>query len=188
MAHSLLLCCKRWCCFFFLLLRSDPKLFRDDVDIKFSRTLNSCKVPQVHVHLVLCFICLTSIDSKSKQQGPKQTTANLHCGNTCSRVDVILHLVPSLLSSKRMVHFRSYKMWKPTDRKCDTQSYILQYVTCITKMLIVIIMGVHATNRWCHGDVVKVNLTWWPKLFTCSVWFNTFSISFWRQDFVNWVG
>uniref|UniRef100_A0A1I8IW63 Ras-specific guanine nucleotide-releasing factor 2 n=1 Tax=Macrostomum lignano TaxID=282301 RepID=A0A1I8IW63_9PLAT len=27
-------------------IRSDPKLFRDDVDIKFSRTLNSCKVPQ----------------------------------------------------------------------------------------------------------------------------------------------
>ncbi|XP_041368344.1 ras-specific guanine nucleotide-releasing factor 2-like isoform X7 [Gigantopelta aegis] len=26
---------------------SDPKLFRDDVDIKFSRTLNSCKVPQI---------------------------------------------------------------------------------------------------------------------------------------------
>ena len=31
----------------FFLHRSDPKLFRDDVDIKFSRTLNSCKVPQV---------------------------------------------------------------------------------------------------------------------------------------------
>ncbi|PAA81617.1 hypothetical protein BOX15_Mlig001641g2 [Macrostomum lignano] len=28
-------------------IRSDPKLFRDDVDIKFSRTLNSCKVPQI---------------------------------------------------------------------------------------------------------------------------------------------
>jgi hypothetical protein len=28
-------------------LRSDPKLFRDDEEIKFSRTLNSCKVPQV---------------------------------------------------------------------------------------------------------------------------------------------
>ncbi|PVD19918.1 hypothetical protein C0Q70_20412 [Pomacea canaliculata] len=28
-------------------VRSDPKLFRDDVDIKFSRTLNSCKVPQI---------------------------------------------------------------------------------------------------------------------------------------------
>jgi len=27
--------------------RTDPKLFRDDVDIKFSRSLNSCKVPQV---------------------------------------------------------------------------------------------------------------------------------------------
>ncbi|CAH1796894.1 unnamed protein product [Owenia fusiformis] len=26
---------------------SDPKLFKDDVDIKFSRTLNSCKVPQI---------------------------------------------------------------------------------------------------------------------------------------------
>ncbi|XP_013403416.1 ras-specific guanine nucleotide-releasing factor 1 [Lingula anatina] len=26
---------------------SDPKLFRDDIDIKFSRTLNSCKVPQI---------------------------------------------------------------------------------------------------------------------------------------------
>ncbi|XP_052831997.1 ras-specific guanine nucleotide-releasing factor 2 isoform X2 [Octopus bimaculoides] len=28
-------------------LQSDPKLFRDDVDIKFSRTLNSCRVPQI---------------------------------------------------------------------------------------------------------------------------------------------
>ncbi|KAJ8303945.1 hypothetical protein KUTeg_017528 [Tegillarca granosa] len=28
-------------------VRSDPKLFHDDVDIKFSRTLNSCKVPQI---------------------------------------------------------------------------------------------------------------------------------------------
>lgn len=28
-------------------LRSDPKLFRDDVDIRFSRALNSCKVPQI---------------------------------------------------------------------------------------------------------------------------------------------
>lgn len=29
------------------MFRSDPKLFKDDVDIKFSHTLNSCKVPQV---------------------------------------------------------------------------------------------------------------------------------------------
>lgn len=28
-------------------LRSDPRLFNDDVDIRFSRTLNSCKLPQV---------------------------------------------------------------------------------------------------------------------------------------------
>ncbi|ELT93796.1 hypothetical protein CAPTEDRAFT_169570 [Capitella teleta] len=28
-------------------VRSDPKLFRDDIDIKFSRTLNSCRVPQI---------------------------------------------------------------------------------------------------------------------------------------------
>uniref|UniRef100_A0A1I8HJ56 Ras-specific guanine nucleotide-releasing factor 2 n=1 Tax=Macrostomum lignano TaxID=282301 RepID=A0A1I8HJ56_9PLAT len=28
-------------------IRSDPKLYRDDIDIKFSRTLNSCKVPQI---------------------------------------------------------------------------------------------------------------------------------------------
>ena len=28
-------------------LRSDPRLFKDDVDIRFSRTLNSCKLPQV---------------------------------------------------------------------------------------------------------------------------------------------
>ncbi|KAA0193679.1 Ras-specific guanine nucleotide-releasing factor 1 [Fasciolopsis buskii] len=27
-------------------IRSDPRLFKDDVDIKFSHTLNSCKVPQ----------------------------------------------------------------------------------------------------------------------------------------------
>jgi len=33
--------CGRMC------FRTDPKLFRDDVDIKFSRSLNSCKVPQV---------------------------------------------------------------------------------------------------------------------------------------------
>ena len=26
---------------------NDPKLFNDDVDIKFSRTLNSCRIPQV---------------------------------------------------------------------------------------------------------------------------------------------
>lgn len=25
-------------------IKNDPKLFRDDVDIRFSRTLNSCKV------------------------------------------------------------------------------------------------------------------------------------------------
>lgn len=34
----------RWC---FVDFRTDPKLFRDDIDIKFSRSLNSCKVPQV---------------------------------------------------------------------------------------------------------------------------------------------
>ncbi|XP_058792111.1 ras-specific guanine nucleotide-releasing factor 2-like isoform X1 [Phymastichus coffea] len=28
-------------------IRNDPKLFKDDVDIRFSRTLNSCKVPQI---------------------------------------------------------------------------------------------------------------------------------------------
>jgi RasGEF N-terminal motif len=28
-------------------LRSDPHLFKDDVDIRFSRTLNSCKLPQI---------------------------------------------------------------------------------------------------------------------------------------------
>ncbi|TGZ67619.1 hypothetical protein CRM22_004696 [Opisthorchis felineus] len=28
-------------------VRSDPRLFKDDVDIKFSHTLNSCKVPQI---------------------------------------------------------------------------------------------------------------------------------------------
>jgi hypothetical protein len=33
--------------FFSYWSRTDPKLFRDDVDIKFSRSLNSCKVPQV---------------------------------------------------------------------------------------------------------------------------------------------
>jgi hypothetical protein len=28
-------------------IKNDPKLFKDDVDIRFSRTLNSCKVPQI---------------------------------------------------------------------------------------------------------------------------------------------
>lgn len=28
-------------------LKNDPKLFRDEADIRFSRTLNSCKVPQI---------------------------------------------------------------------------------------------------------------------------------------------
>lgn len=28
-------------------VRSDPRLFTDDVDIRFSRALNSCKVPQI---------------------------------------------------------------------------------------------------------------------------------------------
>ncbi|CAG0919797.1 unnamed protein product [Notodromas monacha] len=28
-------------------VKSDPRLFKDDVDIRFSRTLNSCKVPQI---------------------------------------------------------------------------------------------------------------------------------------------
>ncbi|XP_031780546.1 ras-specific guanine nucleotide-releasing factor 2 isoform X5 [Nasonia vitripennis] len=28
-------------------IRNDPKLFKDDIDIRFSRTLNSCKVPQI---------------------------------------------------------------------------------------------------------------------------------------------
>ncbi|XP_011501193.1 PREDICTED: ras-specific guanine nucleotide-releasing factor 2-like [Ceratosolen solmsi marchali] len=28
-------------------IRNDPKLFKDDTDIRFSRTLNSCKVPQI---------------------------------------------------------------------------------------------------------------------------------------------
>ena len=27
--------------------KSDPSLFKDDVDIRFSRTLNNCKVPQI---------------------------------------------------------------------------------------------------------------------------------------------
>lgn len=30
-----------------LSLHSDPRLFTDDIDIRFSRTLNSCKLPQV---------------------------------------------------------------------------------------------------------------------------------------------
>ncbi|XP_070543537.1 ras-specific guanine nucleotide-releasing factor 2-like isoform X2 [Ptychodera flava] len=30
-----------------LSIRSDPRLFKDDIDIRFSRTLNSCKVPQI---------------------------------------------------------------------------------------------------------------------------------------------
>lgn len=30
-----------------LSVHSDPRLFTDDVDIRFSRTLNSCKLPQV---------------------------------------------------------------------------------------------------------------------------------------------
>lgn len=28
-------------------IKADPRLFKDDVDIRFSRTLNSCKLPQV---------------------------------------------------------------------------------------------------------------------------------------------
>jgi hypothetical protein len=28
-------------------VRNDPRLFTDDVDIRFSRALNSCKVPQI---------------------------------------------------------------------------------------------------------------------------------------------
>ncbi|GFR15149.1 ras-specific guanine nucleotide-releasing factor 2, partial [Trichonephila clavata] len=28
-------------------IRNDPRLFKDDVDIRFSRTLNSCKLPQI---------------------------------------------------------------------------------------------------------------------------------------------
>ncbi|KAK9507036.1 hypothetical protein O3M35_008866 [Rhynocoris fuscipes] len=28
-------------------IKNDPKLFKDDVDIRFSKTLNSCKVPQI---------------------------------------------------------------------------------------------------------------------------------------------
>ena len=39
--------------------RSDPKLFRDDIDIKFSRTLNSCKVPQVWQ-----LVCVFYLNSK----------------------------------------------------------------------------------------------------------------------------
>lgn len=35
------------CVWIFSDYRSDRRLFLDDVDIKFSRTLNSCKVPQV---------------------------------------------------------------------------------------------------------------------------------------------
>lgn len=30
-------------------VENDPKLFNDDVDIKFSKTLNSCKIPQVRL-------------------------------------------------------------------------------------------------------------------------------------------
>lgn len=32
---------------FFLPIRNDPRLFKDDIDIRFSRTLNSCKLPQI---------------------------------------------------------------------------------------------------------------------------------------------
>lgn len=28
-------------------IKNDPKLFKDEADIRFSRTLNSCKVPQI---------------------------------------------------------------------------------------------------------------------------------------------
>ena len=28
-------------------VQNDPNLFKDDIDIRFSRTLNSCKVPQI---------------------------------------------------------------------------------------------------------------------------------------------
>lgn len=30
-----------------LSIKNDPKLFKDEADIRFSRTLNSCKVPQI---------------------------------------------------------------------------------------------------------------------------------------------
>lgn len=33
--------------FCFCFHRNDPRLFKDDVDIRFSRTLNSCKLPQI---------------------------------------------------------------------------------------------------------------------------------------------
>jgi hypothetical protein len=32
-------------------IKNDPKLFKDDVDIRFSRTLNSCKVWQLVYNL-----------------------------------------------------------------------------------------------------------------------------------------
>ena len=32
---------------YFVFYRNDPRLFKDDVDIRFSRTLNSCKLPQI---------------------------------------------------------------------------------------------------------------------------------------------
>ena len=37
--------------------RCDPKLFKDDVDIKFSRSLNSCKVPQVKFIFIMSEFC-----------------------------------------------------------------------------------------------------------------------------------
>lgn len=39
------MCSKRSVTLFFF--RNDPRLYKDDVDIRFSRTLNSCKLPQI---------------------------------------------------------------------------------------------------------------------------------------------
>ncbi|KAH9388465.1 Ras protein-specific guanine nucleotide-releasing factor [Tyrophagus putrescentiae] len=37
-------------------IRNDPRLFKDDVDIRFSRTLNSCKLPQIRIDFLNTFL------------------------------------------------------------------------------------------------------------------------------------
>jgi len=44
-------------------MKNDPKLFKDDVDIRFSRTLNSCKVRATRC-LRICFISRRNVYGK----------------------------------------------------------------------------------------------------------------------------
>ena len=90
-----------------LFSRSDPKLFRDDVDIKFSRTLNSCKVPQVsNVCLSVCPLSvLLSFDTISVKTDTILAPLSTPCAEEKMEMGALLGMDILHMNLAKLLHF-----------------------------------------------------------------------------------